>query len=100
MIERKKCYIMGLIKSNDSDGGMTMNIALLKYYIELKGMNLTQFAALLGVNRSFIYAKMRKPDSFSRAEIKLIIQKLDLTQDEMLNIFFPDSLVKDKGEGK
>lgn len=74
---------------------MTVNIALLKYYIELKGMNLTQFAALLGVNRSFIYAKMRKPDSFSRAEIKLIIQKLDLTQDEMLNIFFPDSLTKE-----
>lgn len=73
---------------------MTMNVALLKYYIGLKGMNLTQFAALLGVNRSFIYAKMRKPDSFSRAEMKLIIQKLDLTQDEVLNIFFSDVLTK------
>ncbi|CUN11908.1 hypothetical protein GMB34_13785 [Turicibacter sanguinis] len=71
-----------------------MNIALLKYHIEIKGMNLTQFAALLGVNRSLIYAKMRKPDSFSRAEIKLISQKLDLTQEEMLHIFFPDSLTK------
>lgn len=72
-----------------------MNVALLKYYIGLRGMNLTQFATLLGVNRSFIYAKMRKPDSFSRSEIELIMQKLDLTPDEMLNIFFSDSLPKD-----
>lgn len=71
-----------------------MNVALLKYYIGLRGMNLTEFAALLEVNRSFIYAKMRKPDSFSRAEIKLISQKLDLTPDEVLNIFFPDTLIK------
>lgn len=71
-----------------------MNVALLKYYIGLRGMNLTQFATLLGVNRSFIYAKMRRPDSFSRAEIKLIMDKLDLTKDEMFNIFFSDSLIK------
>ncbi len=71
-----------------------MNIALLKYHIGRKGMNLTQFATLLGVNRSFIYSKMRNPDSLSRADINLIISKLDLTQDEMLNIFFPESLTK------
>ena len=72
-----------------------MNVALLKYYLDLRGMNLTQFAELLGVNRSFIYARMRKPDSLSRSDINLIMQKLELTPDEMLNIFFPDSLPKD-----
>lgn len=95
MIRVINWYIMELIKSHEMEGDtMTMNVALLKYYIGLRGMNLTQFAALLGVNRSFIYAKLRKPDSFSRSDIKLIMQTLDLTPDELLNIFFPDVLTK------
>ena len=71
-----------------------MNVALLKYYIELRGMNLTQFAELLGVSRSCLYAKMRKPDNLSRTDMKLIMQKLELAPEEMFNIFFSDSLPK------
>ena len=71
-----------------------MNVALLKYYIELRGMNLTQFAELLGVSRSYLYARMRNPDKISRTDMKLIMQTLELTREEMFNIFFSDSLPK------
>ena len=69
---------------------MTMNVALLKYHIALRGMKLTQFAELLGVNRNFVYDRMRNPHRFTYADIKLIYHKLELTNDELLNIFFPD----------
>ena len=50
MIKVVYWYIMELIKSHEMEGDtITMNVALLKYYIGLRGMNLTQFAALLGV---------------------------------------------------
>ena len=71
-----------------------MNVALLKYYIELRGMNLTQFAELMGVSRSYLYARMRNPDKISRTDMKLIMQTLELAPEEMLNIFFSDSLPK------
>ena len=71
-----------------------MNVDLLKYYIELRGMNLTQLAELQGVSRSCLYAKMRKPDNLSRTDMKLIMQTLELAPEEMFNIFFYDSLPK------
>lgn len=71
-----------------------MNVDLLKYYIELRGMNLTQLAELQGVSRSCLYAKMRKPDNLSLSDIKLIIQNLELAPDEISNIFFSESLPK------
>ena len=71
-----------------------MNVALLKYYIELRGMNLTQFAELMGVSRSYLYARMRNPDKISRTDMKLIMQTLELPREEMFNIFFSDSLSK------
>ena len=71
-----------------------MNVALLKYYIELRGMNLTQFAELMGVSRSYLYARMRNPDKISRTDMKLIMQTLELPREEMFNIFFSDSLPK------
>ena len=71
-----------------------MNVALLKYYIELRGMNLTQFAELMGVSRSYLYARMRNPDKISRTDMKLIMQTLEWPREEMFNIFFSDSLSK------
>ena len=71
-----------------------MNVALLKYYIELRGMNLTQFAELMGVSRSYLYARMRNPDKISRTDMKLIMQTLELPREEIFNIFFSDSLSK------
>ena len=42
-----------------------MNIALFKDYVELRGMNFSQFAKALGVKKSYICARMKYPDRLS-----------------------------------
>ncbi len=72
---------------------MAVNITLLKFYIHSKEMNLTEFAKVLGVNRSWIYCKFKKPENFTCEDVLLIKEKLMLSKDEVITIFFPELLI-------
>ncbi len=67
-----------------------MNAELLKYFISKSGMNLQQFAELLGITYNSLYKKMVKVDGFSVGEIKVIAKTLSLTKNDVLDIFFDD----------
>ena len=67
-----------------------MNIALFKDYVELRGMNFSQFAKALGVKKSYICARMKYPDRLSTEDIKSMAHLLELRPYEITNVFFPE----------
>ncbi len=64
-----------------------MNIALFKDYVELRGMNFSQFAKALGVKKSYICARMKYPDRLSTEDIKSMAHLLELRPYEITNVF-------------
>ena len=70
-----------------------MNIALFKDYVELRGMNFSQFAKALGVKKSYISARMKYPDRLSTEDIKSMAHLLELRPYEITNVFFPEEAI-------
>lgn len=71
-----------------------MNINKLKGKIVEKGLNVTKVAEKIGVNRSTFYRKMND-SSFTVKEVNKIVNELDLSAKEALEIFFTDSVAYD-----
>ena len=70
-----------------------MNIALFKDYVELRGMNFSQFAKALAVKKSYICARMKYPDRLSTEDIKSMAHLLELRPYEITNVFFPEEAI-------
>mgnify|MGYP000979220001 FL=1 len=70
-----------------------MNISLFKDYVELRGMNFSQFAKALGVKKSYICARMKYPDRLSTEDIKSMAHLLELRPYEITNVFFPEEAI-------
>ena len=70
-----------------------MNIALFNDYVELRGMNFSQFAKALGVKKSSICARMKYPDRLSTEDIKSMAHLLELRPYEITNVFFPEEAI-------
>ena len=70
-----------------------MNITLFKDYVELRGMNFSQFAKALGVKKSYICARMKYPDRLSTEDIKSMAHLLELRPYEITNVFFPEEAI-------
>ena len=70
-----------------------MNTALFKDYVELRGMNFSQFANALGVKKSYICARMKYPDRLSTEDIKSMAHLLELRPYEITNVFFPEEAI-------
>ena len=70
-----------------------MNSALFKDYVELRGMNFSQFAKALGVKKSYICARMKYPDRLSTEDIKSMAHLLELRPYEITNVFFPEEAI-------
>lgn len=66
-----------------------MNINKLKGKIVEKGLTVSKVAKQIGIHRSSFYRKM-KDSSFTVKEVNLIVDALDLTADEAMEIFFTD----------
>lgn len=64
-----------------------MNTNKLKGKIVEKGLNIGDLADEIGMDRATLYRKI-KEESFSIKEASLICEKLDLTRDEVMAIFF------------
>lgn len=66
-----------------------MNVNKLKGKIVEKGMNLSDVANRIGVDRSTLYRKINtQGDNLTVSEVSRIATVLDLSSDEITNIFF------------
>ena len=66
------------MKEWKAEGDKIMNIALLKEYMELRGLTLEQFAQALNVKKSYICSRIRYPERLSRQDIKSMAHLLEL----------------------
>lgn len=74
-----------------------MNERKLKAKLVEKGISVEAISYRIGINPSTFYRKI-KSDSFTIAEVRIIIEVLQLTHDEIMDIFFSD-IVADVRKG-
>ncbi|MBQ9047409.1 MAG: hypothetical protein IJ120_05880 [Solobacterium sp.] len=67
-----------------------MNLQLLKARMVEKGVDDTQIASALGINISTLYRKKSGESDFYRKEIQIIKMVLNLSDEDVRNIFFAD----------
>ena len=67
-----------------------MDHELLRYYIAIGGHELSEIQVGLGLSRSALFRKLSGVTEFKRNEIKYLIDKLNLTEDTVIKIFFLD----------
>lgn len=63
-----------------------MNKNLLEYEIKKNGFSISEFCEKVGISRSAFYRKCTEKTQFTQAEIKTIIEVLNL--DSPMEIFF------------
>lgn len=86
---------MLLVSNKTQKGGEEMNTCLLKATITLEGLKMTEFFIKLNEKKpimtaSAFYKKLRGETEFTREEIQAISEVLNLTDEQLLGIFFED----------
>lgn len=71
-----------------------MNINLLKAQIALKGKKISDITELLKISKSAIYRKLNGKSDFTRKEILLLINFLDISTERAMDIFFNEKCLK------
>ncbi len=69
-----------------------MNVNLLKAQIALKGKKISDITKLLKISKSAIYRKLSGKSDFTRKEILLLINFLDISNDKAMDIFFDEKV--------
>lgn len=69
-----------------------MNAELLKYFMAKRQVTSKKMAEILGINISTFSRKMRGETEFIRSEIMLIKYHLELSNDDVIAIFFKQQL--------
>lgn len=67
-----------------------MNPELLRYHIAVGGHELSDIQEGLELSRSAFFRKLTGVTEFKRNEIKFIIEKLNLSEENVTKIFFLD----------
>lgn len=65
-----------------------MNRNLLEAKLKEKGINIIEISKLLGIEKTTFYRKISGKSDFYRLEIEKMVKFLNLSIDEMNNIFF------------
>ena len=65
-----------------------MDARLLKYFIKRNGDTHLQLVEALGINESTLYRKFRHQPGFTQKEIKIIIERYQLSPENVMKIFF------------
>ncbi|MBE7032912.1 MAG: hypothetical protein E7406_01645 [Ruminococcaceae bacterium] len=65
-----------------------MKSCLLRSKIVAKGMKIDQFCRETGIKKTSLYRKLSGKTQFTRGEIERIIIELELTSEEIMDIFF------------
>lgn len=69
-----------------------MNISLLKYLMEQKGVTKNDLATAIGVKYNAICSRLSGKIEFKRIEIKTIINLLNLTDEQVMDVFFKETI--------
>lgn len=69
-----------------------MNINLLKAQIALKGKKISDITDLLKISKSAIYRKLSGKSDFTRKEILMLINFLDISTEKAMEIFFSEKV--------
>lgn len=69
-----------------------MNIPELKAAIARKGFTIPTLAEVIGISKKTLYRKVDCESSFTQKEISAIVSALNLTNDEIISIFFTDKV--------
>lgn len=69
-----------------------MNVNLLKAQIVLKGKKISDITKLLKISKSATYRKLSGKSDFTRKEILLLINFLDISINKAMDIFFNEKV--------
>lgn len=69
-----------------------MNVNLLRAQIALKGKKVSDITDLLKISKSAIYRKLNGKSDFTRKEILLLINYLDISTEKAMEIFFNEKV--------
>lgn len=69
-----------------------MNINLLKSQIALKGKSFKEIASKLKISKSALYRKMYGKSEFTRVEISILINYLEIDMKQAMEIFFNEKV--------
>lgn len=69
-----------------------MNVNLLKAQIALKGKKISDITDLLKISKSAIYRKLNGKSDFTRKEILMLINFLDISTEKAMQIFFNEKV--------
>lgn len=70
-----------------------MDRALLEYILKKKGYNFTNMAEVLGIKKPSMSYRLNGKVQFSREEIITVAKWLELTEQEVIDVFFCDMKV-------
>lgn len=65
-----------------------MNVQLLNYKIKASGVSISEFYSSIGMSATMYYKRRNNPACWRLDEIKLIKNVLNLTNEELMQIFF------------
>ena len=74
--------------------GNILNVSLLRYHISKNNMSLKQYAKNIGITYNALYKKMAQRNAFSIEEVRVTISCLNLSEQDVIEIFFNDLFPK------
>ena len=72
-----------------------MNVLALKGKITERGLSITEFAEIIGVDRSSLYRKLNNGEKITIGEAAKMKDALGLTNEDATRIFFGESVAYD-----
>lgn len=93
-----KMLLKGATQTTTERGDLLMKENLLRAKIVEKGMTIEQFCDKASFVRSTFDRKLTGQTEFNRDEIETIAMVLELTDDEIRNIFFPNFVAKNSNK--
>ncbi|NFL87289.1 XRE family transcriptional regulator [Clostridium botulinum] len=69
-----------------------MNVNLLKSQIALRGKTIKEISEKLKISKSAMYRKMYGKSEFTRAEISILIDYLEINFEKAIEIFFAEKV--------
>ncbi len=68
------------------------NVNILRANIILKNLKLSEFSEMIGIKKSALYRKLSGKTQFKCDEIERISKVLDLTDEQIIDIFFSNKV--------
>lgn len=80
------------LRKGNKKGGETMNTSELKAAMARKDISIPKLSELLEINKKTMYSRFSGETEFSLSEIKKIAEVLELSNEDILIIFFTEKV--------